>query len=183
MSYITRLWLFPDMDVGIFGSVNGPGISRSASQHLSVSLDYIADHLLGFEPWLNESTACSFPNPWANWTVPQAKPETPTKLDNFTDYEGSYGNRMFPDIIISADNATLHFNSNKVHGILHPSSEEDRFLFEITTPWEFATNTSNALPTNVTFVRDAKTGIVNELTLKLEVDLTYTKGVSVLDSD
>lgn len=66
VSYITRLWLFPDMDVGIFGSVNGPGIPRSALQHLSVSLDYIADHLLGFEPWLNESTACSFPNPWAN---------------------------------------------------------------------------------------------------------------------
>ena len=172
------------MDIGIFASVNGPGIGREAWDHLSVTLYYIADHLLGLEPWLNETTSCFFPNPWANWTAPEAKMETPINDDNLTDYQGSYGNRMFPDITVSAGNSTLQLDSNKIHGILSPSLEKDRFLFDITEPWEYATNTSQyALPTNVTFGRDATSGNVTKLTLKLEIDLTYTKGVSVLDLD
>ena len=90
---------------------------------------------------------------------------------------------MFPDITVSTINTTLHFGSNNVHGILHPSSEKDRFLYKITTPLEYATNTNNVLSTSVTFARDAKNGIVKELTLKLEVDLTFTKRVSVLHVD
>ena len=186
VSYITQLWLFPDMDIGIFASVNGPGVGREAGEHLSVILYYLTDYLLGLESWLNETTACTYPNPWANWTTSETKVETPinVQLDNLTDYEGSYGNPMFSDITVYANNSSLSFDSNKVHGILHPSSETDRFLFEITEPWEYTNNaTENAILTNVTFDRDVRTRHVTHLTLKLEVDLTYTKSVSVFDLD
>ena len=55
------LTLLPDVGLGIFSAITGPDskyFGRKAA-HL-----YIADRLLGEEPWLNHTTACSFPEPW-----------------------------------------------------------------------------------------------------------------------
>ena len=167
------------MNVGIFGSVNGPGIGRPSANHLSVSLYYTADYLLGLKPWLNETTACTFPSPWENKTHPEAyAKETPFLGSNLTDYEGAFGHHIFPDIEVYANISNLVFNSTHLSGFLYQASEKDRFLSEISYPWEYS---SRGQMTNVTFQRDT-TGTVNEMTLHLEVDLTYVRGLSVLNT-
>ena len=64
ISYITLLWTIPDLNIGVYASVNGPGYGSNSGIHNIVSFYYIVDHLLGLEPWLNQTTACTFPKPW-----------------------------------------------------------------------------------------------------------------------
>ena len=176
-SYRTLLWTFPDMDIGLFTSVNGPGVGTDAYMHRIATFYYLSDNLLGLEPWLNESTACSFPEPW--YQLPEknsSTPETPLQLSNLGEFEGTYGSHLFPDIQVSSNSTDLIFTTNIVHGILHPSSEKDRFLYETIHPVEYANHENNTDSfTNITFNRDAITNAVNALTIQLEVDLKYEK--------
>lgn len=181
-SYISLLWTFPDMGVGIFASVNGPGYGLLSTFHNALSFSYISDYLLGLEPWLNSTTACTFPKPWQNGTSTASEvKETPSHVDNFTDYEGSYGNHLFADAEVYSNTSSLYLNSNHIHGILHPSTEQDKFQFEITYPWEFSPHDNNTQRPNITFNRDQTTGMVNALTVQLEVGLKYFKGESLFD--
>ena len=177
-NYATQLWTFPDMDIGLFASVTGPGFGTHPPYHNSLSFYYIIDHVFGLEPWLNETTVCSFPKPWGNATkVDATLKETPIHVDNQAEFEGFYGNHLFPDIKVYSNTTDLLLNSNRIHGVLHPSSEKDRFVYEITYPWEYSTHTYG-IYVNVTFERDVTATIVESLTLHLEVDLQYNKGVS-----
>lgn len=60
--FLTQMNLLPDSNIGVFNSYM-PGEDSMA--HRLVNL-YIMDLLLGEEPWLNLTTACSFPEPWVN---------------------------------------------------------------------------------------------------------------------
>ncbi|XP_070561636.1 uncharacterized protein [Ptychodera flava] len=59
----SRLNIYPDANVGVFVSVNGPwdGDDGAAMQRIEA---FASDLLLGEEPWLNTTTACTFPEPW-----------------------------------------------------------------------------------------------------------------------
>ena len=175
-AYISLMWTFPDMDIGIFGSVNGVN-GYSSNYHLAVSFYYITDHLLGLQAWLNESTACIFPEPWDKLPEQGVALETPISVGNVAELVGSYGNNLFPDVNVYSNSTDIHMDSNKLHGILHPSSEKDRFLFELITPYEYVLpeNNHTRYSFNVTFNRDGATQAVNAVTLKLEVDLKYDR--------
>ena len=169
------------MDIGIFASVNGPGFKSFSINHLNTVFYYISDLLLGLEPWLNETTACTYPEPWANKTETESKDrEVPIAIDKTSDFVGSYFSPLLPVVNVSANSSDLLFNMNRLHGILHPSSEKDRFLWEVTDPWEFATsytdNNNETVFTNVTFLRDGASGAVDGLRMELEVNMTFTKG-------
>ena len=59
--FTSLLTLLPDMNIGIYSSMTGPDddtLGRRTS-HM-----YMMDLLLGEEPWLNLTTACTFPQPW-----------------------------------------------------------------------------------------------------------------------
>ena len=180
------MWTFPDVGVGIYASVNGPGYKGLSIRHLTATFYYISDYLLGLDPWLNETTACTFPEPWANNTVKESKEkEQPIVVDKLTEFQGSYANPLLPTIQVSAESSDLRLRSNRVRGTLHPSSEKDRFLWEVTYPWELAetdyTDANNeTIYTNVTFLRNAKTGIVDGLKMEFEVNMTYAKDTSML---
>ena len=171
------MWTFPDLNIGIFGSVNGPGFGFTPSDHLDVTFYYITDHLIGLQTWLNESTACSFPEPWLKRPMPEDKSESPFVVRNLAELTGSYGNNLFPDVQVYLNSTILHLDSNRIHGILHPSSEKDRFLFDLISPIEYALldNNHTHYSANVTFNRDSVTQAVNAVTLKLEVDLKYDR--------
>ena len=178
--------MFPDAGVGIYASVNGPCFKRLSSDHLYASFYYLSDHLLGLQPWLNETTACTFPEPWANETAKESRdPEQPIDVDNLSEFAGSYANNLLPTIEVFVEATTVRLNSNRQEGILHPSSEKDRFLWEITYPWEFAVSATDAnnetTYTNVTFLRNDKTDSVYGLTMEFEVNVTYRKSSSVLN--
>ena len=138
---------------------------------------YIADHLIGLTPWLNQTSVCSFPEPWGRMLHQRhVTMETPIQNAKTDELEGSYGSKLFADIDISSNSTNLMFRANIIHGILHSSSEKDRFVLEIVEPLEFALRENNTHTyMNVTFGRDAQTQAVNRLTLKLEVDLEYEK--------
>lgn len=79
--YRAILVLYPDADLGIFIGLNGEDpsvLSRTALQ------SYIADLVLGHQPWLNTTTICTFPAPWketrpSSRDKPTNKDLTPTK--------------------------------------------------------------------------------------------------------
>jgi hypothetical protein len=59
--YSSLVTLIPDMNIGIFTTMNGddPGYRYRFLLH-----NYIGDLLLGENPWLNKTTLCTFPEPW-----------------------------------------------------------------------------------------------------------------------
>lgn len=163
------------MDVGVYASVNGYG---DPMNHLAIILYYMTDQLLELKPWLNDSTVCTFPEPWIKAKSFLAPPmEIPVQITDLAQFEGTYRNRIFTDIKIYANLSSLLLNSNHVTGVLHPSSEQDRFVFELTDPWEFTFNNTRYF--NVTFQRTRSASLVDGLTLELEVNLKYEKHDSI----
>ena len=184
LSYRTQFVTLPDMDIGLYTSINGGELSGSATfYHQMNTIYYTTDHLLGLDPWLNETTTCSFPQPWANETRPKPqKAEVPIQLSSVSEYEGSYGNQIFPDLVVNSSAGELRFYSNLAGGIMHPSSEKDRFLTETKYPLEFTAPSNETQFFNVTFTRDGSSGAVTALTFQFEVDFTYFKRGSHVDT-
>ncbi|XP_053386925.1 uncharacterized protein LOC123542314 [Mercenaria mercenaria] len=186
-SYITHVWMFPDINAGVYASVNGPALNKLPGYAVRTVLYYISDKLLGKEQWLNETTTCEFPQLWRHKTTNSTAPESLGKLQNPSEYVGYYGSHYLPGINVSAkvgDASSLSFQMNKLGGILHSTQDKDRFLMEITSPWEFMTaflDDNNATTMiNSTFVRNDD-GVVQSLELQFEVKVVYSKGVSVLN--
>lgn len=69
---------------------------------------YIMDLLLGEEPWLNLTTACTFPEPWMPLRVRSRKVHS--EFSRSTDYEkyaGIYGNFVYGNITFKANSSAL----------------------------------------------------------------------------
>lgn len=179
-SYATMFAFYPDKDIGMFASVNGPAFKVLPDYHLTTLLYHISDQLLDLEPWLNETTACTFPEPWANKTETKSKePEVPITVENKTYYEGEFSHPLFNGVEVSTNSTTMFIKAKpRLSGILHPSSEKDRFLWQITNPWEVAvyyTDNNNVTRfINITFLRDDN-GDVKAFKAGFDVDLTFTK--------
>ncbi|XP_046329452.2 putative beta-lactamase-like 1 [Haliotis rufescens] len=130
ITHSSRLWLFPDKNVGIYAVVNGPQ-SHTKSLALRAIMSYAADILLGEDPWLNTSTICSYPAPWKEG-FESASPPTVTDTTTVTarpaqDYVGSYYHRGFGEIRVelkedAADTLRMTFGRfGKMN--LYPQSE------------------------------------------------------------
>ena len=180
------LWLFPNENIGLFTNVNGPGPNHKPGEALKVILYFIADILLQEEPWLTQETACTFPSPWRNTTSFTPSVATPPLSTSLTDYVGSYGNKIFPDVSITQDNETLKFDMNKIKGKLHPTSKSDEFQLELTDPWEYAVekvvNENYTTMTKVRFIR-SEANETERFDWFLDSWMPFQKGVSFLDDD
>ena len=177
-SYRSRLWLFPDEDLGIFISVNGPKFGDYDDNHRQVTLSFVADHLLGLKPWLNETTACSYPEPWDKVVSTNISLPGRYEVTDKSELRGLYVSHLFPDIEVSSNATDILMRSNIVRAILHQTSTKDRFVSEVYYPPEYALQfNSTSDHFNITFNRNETTGIINALTLHLEVDLRYAKSL------
>ncbi|XP_064606865.1 uncharacterized protein LOC135471529 [Liolophura sinensis] len=137
-SYTSLLWLFPDEDLGIFVSTNG--IAEHDDPKLTTMM-YASDLLLGETPWLNSTTACSFPEPWK---VKSSKNSTEFSRQevhserHLTEYVGVYGNRFVGDMNVFINrtaNDTLQLNLGyNIQTFLYATSEKDVFR------WKFIGN-------------------------------------------
>ncbi|KAK3599542.1 hypothetical protein CHS0354_006677 [Potamilus streckersoni] len=145
-AYISLLWVYPDMGIGIFASLNGPAVTNLASDALRTIFFYVSDILLGEEPWLNATTACSFPGKWKNSTVrPVSNDDLHHPFNVILDrYVGNYGSHVFPDVHITKDENVLRFQCNRIFGILHPTNKTNKFKLEVTDPWEIVLGNRNA---------------------------------------
>ena len=169
------------MDVGMFASVNGPDGAFESGFHLNTIFYYISDYLLGEKPWLNTSTACTYPEPWSqlpkNLRLVHDIVETPISVGNPNELVGTYTSNVFVELYVYSNGTTIHMDSNRARAVLHPSSEKDRFLYELVSPIEYAFPNYNQTHynMNVTFERDPSLHAVNAVTLHLEVDVRYVK--------
>lgn len=105
---------------------------------------YATDLMLGFEPWINETTACSFPEPWMK--IPEFpemdfKPEQPDFA--LTEYQGSFTNPLLGGLTIGkspSNSKALTFKMSEVTGELLPEGGNVFRLFvdgsykHLTTP-------------------------------------------------
>lgn len=95
--YGSLLHLFPEVDSGIFISVSGP-LGMDANYALSTIAWRGGDLLLGVKPWLNATTACSYPQPWRQVS----------ETDNLNGDQNVNSNLSS----ISNQNASILFNSD-----------------------------------------------------------------------
>ena len=65
-SHYTLAWHFPERDVALYAVANGySGDSKPFAVVESLAY-YSADLLLGYQPWLDQSSVCTYPKPWAS---------------------------------------------------------------------------------------------------------------------
>ncbi|XP_066287724.1 uncharacterized protein [Branchiostoma lanceolatum] len=113
--FTSLMTLFPDQSGGVFTSVNGPVFRLDRDVHRVLHYR-VSDMILGLDPWLNTTTACSYPQPWGTRPADHL-PAPPAISRDFPrdkrDYVGSYGNQVFGNLTIFLNSAdgTLRFRA------------------------------------------------------------------------
>lgn len=123
------LTLIPGIQAGIFTVLTGddPSYLFRTNIHL-----YIADLLLEQDPWLDNTTICSFPEPWKEKSdsVSNYKPRTDVKADRpLFEYEGTFSNRAYGLIDIYKNSSVGYLMAKVGIGvfILYPKATADEF--------------------------------------------------------
>ena len=139
IGYNTQVTLLPDMDVGVFMTMNGFDYV-SLARLLTVA--FIMDVVLDEEHWLNTTTVCTFPEPWAprpelpdlvqmmshrddgpghqfiNQKIPRSQKGQNEKSlpDDLTPYVGEYGDFFYGNISVYSDDSKLFMH----YGLFEP---------------------------------------------------------------
>ena len=119
VGYHSLVTLLPDMNIGLFSALNGADITSRGRRMFH---SFVMDLLLGMEPWLNTTTACTFPEPWVTESdeilaailkegidMLSITPEPPVgnylnNPDDLSPYTGVYGNFYYGHLNIYVDN-------------------------------------------------------------------------------
>ena len=106
-TYKSQVWFYPDLGLGLAIVCSGPPKS-STSWALINALHYLTDVLTAQQPWLNASTACSFPQPWLKPAQPVPKEEEAVLADdvppgNVADLVGVYHHPGFGDLTVTLE--------------------------------------------------------------------------------
>ncbi|XP_070560063.1 uncharacterized protein [Ptychodera flava] len=150
----SRLAVYPEVNVGVFIGANGPydGNDHAAMQRIEA---FATDLLLGEEPWLNATTACTFPEPWQPSSEGNRKNEKQVnRIKNrkvhttspSDDYVGVYGHKALGNCTIwhedGSENLRYRYGEYGL-GELIPSPEEDMFVITMVGPmaWYLETYT------------------------------------------
>lgn len=151
---------------------------------------YVSDLLLGETPWLNSTTACSFPEPW---TVKQSKnstefneQEVPSKR-RLTEYVGVYGNRFVGDanvFINTTANDRLQLNLGyKTQTLLYPTSEKDVFRWKyIGNSWYLGKTFPEYRAGNITFRENSNGQIYSLVSSGVGAKFVFDKDVRFGDT-
>ena len=98
--------MFPDLQLGIFISMNG-GIQRHSYFIQNKIHAYITDMALQVEPWLTDDIMCTFDRPSASSEVPP-DPETHLACRPLADYTGMYHQPAYGNITVWIESDTKH---------------------------------------------------------------------------
>ena len=84
----------------------------------------VTDLLLGEEPWINETSSCTFPEPWVKLPeFPDVKLETKEPDHPLESYIGTFGNDLLGDMVVrksTTDDQALSMVMSEVTGQLLP---------------------------------------------------------------
>ncbi|VDI63706.1 Hypothetical predicted protein [Mytilus galloprovincialis] len=160
VGYSSLLWLFPDKKVGIYASMTGSK-SNGNSDAIKTILSRSADMLLGLDPWLNDTTACSFPEPWIKKSpveypldeiIPEPLWNISTQQD---DYVGFYCNPAFGMMKIQKQNSQLILRYGRFGKMkLYPITETSFDIRYIEALWFVTNSDDNVTPVRITFSSD-----------------------------
>ena len=186
------MWLFPDDGVGVFANINGPGLPNSPSYGIKAILTFVSDLALDLDPWLNLTTACTFPAPWRNLSYFSPPPMKKYDHGNMTDFKGIYGNTLLPDIEVNVHTTRsrgqyIGFHMNRIVGELLPTNQHDTFQLKLTAPWEYAIerviSENYTLTYPVTFERNENNDVIGfNITLVGNIDIMeYRKDTRFMD--
>nr|XP_022329535.1 uncharacterized protein LOC111128280 [Crassostrea virginica] len=123
--------LIPDMNVGIFTTMNG---QDSNFFFRTLLHNYLSDVALGEKAWLNSSTICSFPEPW--FSVKPSVSHQISKSNQLSrassDYIGHYRNDAYGDLYITRNSSTgfIDMRYGIAHWNLYPKHHHDQFAAE-----------------------------------------------------
>ena len=115
--------------------IDNKSISISNSHtHFLQAITYTAtDLLLGEETWINETSACTFPEPWIKVPpFPDVKFETKEQDHPLESYIGTFGNDLLGDMVVrksETDDKALSFTMSHVTGQLLPEGANVFRLF------------------------------------------------------
>ena len=130
--YRALLTLLPKCNFGVFLALTGtdPNYLFRTNVHL-----YIMDLLLGYEPWLNATTLCSFPEPWHRKDTPSESAEVSRNLTahrDLEDYTGVYSNKAYGtlSIYLNETSNTLMMEYGYARFVLYAKTEKDEFFAE-----------------------------------------------------
>ena len=101
-TYKSRVWLYPDLNLGFYIQTNGPDGPES-SVALTHILYHLTDIFLGTEFWRNASQACEAIERHAERSI--VEPTQPEK--SLQDYEGTYRHPGFPEIRVFLNESNL----------------------------------------------------------------------------
>ena len=79
-SHYTLAWHFPEQDVAVYIVINGYSGDARPFSVVEALAYYATDLLLGYQPWLDEQSLCTYPNPWKK--TGSAGPVNKTKEDS-----------------------------------------------------------------------------------------------------
>ncbi|VDH96975.1 Hypothetical predicted protein [Mytilus galloprovincialis] len=118
--FTSVLGFIPSENISVF--LNSNGIGKSGFRNIMLpTMYFIVDTLLELEPWLNETTACSYPSPWN--TVPEknttARNKTQINVSETDRFIGNYSNSLYGHATVSVINETLTLQYGRLlHGTL-----------------------------------------------------------------
>ncbi|XP_052098780.1 uncharacterized protein LOC127733465 [Mytilus californianus] len=129
--FTSVLGFIPSKNISVF--LNSNGLGKSGFRNIMLpTMYYIFDTLLELEPWLNDTTACSYPSPWNH--IPEKNSttgnETQTNISETNRFIGNYSNSLYGDASVSVINETLTLQYGKLlHGTLSHHSQN---IFNLT---------------------------------------------------
>ncbi|WAR16486.1 GIGA6-like protein [Mya arenaria] len=97
--YRAMVTLYPDKDFGVFTALTGDDSSYPFRTNMHL---FIADLMLGHDPWLNKSTVCTFPEPWESSSNSSSSPpqkDIEPQRDLLLNY-GVYSNDAYGNVEI-----------------------------------------------------------------------------------
>ena len=133
--YLTSLTLFPDDNAAVFVSMSGPGTSAGTAAYRVISY-YLSDVALGYSPWINQTTACTF----GEQTTKNDKskdensqeifPQNDEKfIKNSQKFVGTFSSTLLGDVVIrnTTEFYGLVLQFQRLEGFLIPRAKEFEF--------------------------------------------------------
>ncbi|XP_067663680.1 uncharacterized protein [Haliotis asinina] len=179
-SYTSYIKLYRDFDIGIFVSESGPGSTYASFTENLISF-YISDILLADEPWLNVSTACSYPQPWGTWlsTLQNNSDVTNTDVECLDCYIGKYGHRLFGDVDVKkGPGASLELFYGRLRGSLNTTDKEATFKLDLWEPFRFYARPGNATMLVEVIFHGFNNGKYSFVVFGYPHTMTFTRGIS-----
>ncbi|XP_046576226.1 penicillin-binding protein 4-like [Haliotis rubra] len=184
-SYITYLTLLPDLDFGIFTSANGPGTRDEGNAQKAIAY-YISDILMGDQPWLNSSTACTFPMPWEDVSESSQNNSdiTNSEVKCVDCYVGKYGNYMFGDLdVVKSSGSSLELYYGRLRGSLNTTADESTFKLDLFGSFRLLSRPGNDTFLAKVIFKGLNEGKYSKVDLILVRKLTFTRGISFHDKN